>query len=215
MANETRIKICGLTNLEDAQLSAQLGADALGFNFCTASSRYINPASAKKIVACLPSDVLLVGVFVDTERETIKNILQTVGLNALQLHGSESPELCRGWEDLKIIRAIRLGAPGWQTALEKVQEEVDFVLFDSFVPAFAGGTGVAASADLLDHPAVRALLPRAFLAGGITPKNAAEKIRTYTPFGVDVASGVESVPGKKAAALLEALVYAVRPPTEV
>ena len=209
-AVKAQFKICGLTSLADAQAAAGAGAAALGFNFYPKSVRYLSPASVRPILSELPDNLLNAGVFVNETRETIAAILEQTGLNALQLHGDEPPELFSYWPGKSVIVAVRLGAPGWEQRLEAAADRAHYVLLDSYVADSMGGSGVQAPMELLKHPSVAAVRNRAFLAGGLNPLNVAQKIELFKPFGVDVASGVESEPGKKSLELLAAFAAAVQ-----
>lgn len=185
-----RVKICGITNLDDALAAIDAGAAALGFNFWRRSPRYLTPARAGEIVSRLPAAVCTVGVFVNAGREDVQAIASDVGLTTLQFHGDESPEFCQAWKQ-KIVKAIRIRdhhAP----ALAR-RYAVDFILVDAYVKGHRGGTGRRVAPELLagfDRS-------RLILAGGLTPENVAQAVRTMRPFAVDVASGVERAPGRK------------------
>jgi phosphoribosylanthranilate isomerase len=185
-----KVKICGIRRLEDARAAAAAGADFLGFNFHAASPRSIDPELARALAAAVPGPAF-VGVFVDAPRERVEAIAARVGLAALQFHGDEDPEYCRGWP-WRTIKAIR-ARPGDDLAALAGRYATDFVLLDSFVPGVAGGTG---SALALDRAA--GVAPgRLFLAGGLRPETVADAVRRVRPFAVDVASGVETRPGEK------------------
>jgi phosphoribosylanthranilate isomerase len=201
----TKVKICGITNLEDALLSADFGADALGFNFYPGSTRYIDEGRAESIVERLTKPILKVGIFVN---QTIEDIIDAEGiaeLDLLQLHGNESPAFVtelRTRTDAKIIKAFRVG-PDFD--VKTVNEyRVDGVLLDSFSGHVWGGSGE--SFDWKTAKAVRDLVPELYLAGGLSPENVAEAIATVHPYAVDVASRVESTPGKKDPKKLEAFI---------
>jgi phosphoribosylanthranilate isomerase len=186
-----KVKICGITNYEDAVAAVDMGADLLGFNFYLQSPRYIEPAVAEKIIGRLPAFVDVVGVFVNSPFDEIRDIVDQCQLNWIQLHGDETPEFCQQFRDInvKIIKAIRVKGAGDIRSAEDFY--VDAMLFDAFSPERYGGTGITFDWDL-----VRRLDERAFLAGGITPDNAEAAIRLGV-YGIDVCSGIESSPGKK------------------
>jgi len=184
------VKVCGITNVDDALAAVDAGAAALGFNFYAASRRYISPDAAGQIITRLPSSVCSVGVFVDEERDRIAAIATQVGLRALQFHGNESPELCRDWSQ-KIVKAIRVRDR--DTAVLARAYDVDFILVDAYVEGQFGGTGTRVAPELLEGLDRQRLI----LAGGLTAENVAAAVRAIRPCAVDVASGVESLPGKK------------------
>ena len=190
MRSPVRVKVCGITNLDDALAALEMGADALGFNCYRLSPRFITPAIAAKIVARLPRTICTVGVFVNASRQEIEAIVAQVGFTALQFHGDEDPSFCLSWSQ-KIIKAIRVR--GADAAAEALRYPVDFILADAYVEEHFGGTGRRIALGYLDGFEQRRLI----LAGGLTPDNVAEAVRTVGPFGVDVASGIEQAPGKK------------------
>jgi len=186
-----RIKICGITNLEDALAAVEYGADALGFVFQPKSPRAITPELAKRIVSALPPFTATVGVFVDRNKEEIEKIAQSVSLNIVQLHGSEPPDACQ--MSRKVIKAIRVRD---LTDLEPLKSyRVSAFLLDTYSPHIMGGTGQIFNWDI----AVEAKkFGRIILAGGLKPENVEEAIRWVQPYGVDVATGVEgNKKGKK------------------
>jgi phosphoribosylanthranilate isomerase len=191
MAGRVRVKICGLTNLDDVLAAVDAGADALGFNFYAPSPRYIAPQRAAEMVARVPASVWTVGVFVDEACERVAQIAATTGLTVLQFHGHESPEYCAGWPGKTVIKALRVRD---RSAAEVARTfGVDFILADAYVEGRLGGTGAPVETELL-----AGIDPdRLILAGGLTPENVAVAVRTLRPFGVDVASGVEDAPGRK------------------
>jgi phosphoribosylanthranilate isomerase len=184
------VKVCGLTNLDDARAAADAGAAALGFNFYRQSPRWVSPEVAAEIVSRLPPTVCSVGVFVDASREWIGSIVAHVGLAALQFHGDETPAFCQGWPQ-KVVKAIRVH--GRQAAATARAYDVDFILADASVTGLFGGTGQRIDLEFLEGFDRQRLI----LAGGLTPENVAEVVRAVRPFAVDVASGVERAPGRK------------------
>ncbi|MDM7922053.1 MAG: phosphoribosylanthranilate isomerase [Pyrinomonadaceae bacterium] len=200
-----RVKICGITNLQDAQTAVRLGADELGFNFYPESPRYVSPADAAKVVDVLPDDVLPVGVFVDASIETIISIERAVGLMAIQLHGDETPDFVsdlRSRTNSKVIKALRV-SPGFEP--ESVFEHAaDAILLDAYSADARGGTGK--TFEWSKASAVVPLVNELYLAGGLGPLNVAAAINAVRPAVVDVASGVESRPGIKDADMLEAFI---------
>ena len=186
-----KIKICGLTNSEDALAAVDMGADLLGFNFYHKSSRYITPGKALEIINKLPTFVDTVGVFVNSSAEKIREITEQGFLNWAQLHGDETPEFCESldWLGAKTIKAIRVRG---HDDIEKVnQYGTDAVLLDTYRPKQYGGTGEKFDWSIIGH-----INRRIFLAGGINPDNVAEAAELGV-YGVDVCSGVEASPGKK------------------
>lgn len=209
--NRVKIKICGITNIEDAKLAVRLGADALGFNFCKTSKRYISPVEAKTITRQLPPNVWMVGVFVNSPRSEVEHIAREAGLDTLQFHGDETVEFLKDWSEWRIIKAIRVKNETSIEGQKDVRELADFVLLDAHSDHAYGGTGKEIEQITLGKLRGHTILQRAFLAGGLTPENVAEKIRLLNPFGVDVAGGVESDdPRKKSKEKLEAFIEATK-----
>lgn len=188
----TKIKICGITNLDDAKAALDFGADALGFVFFRESPRYISPEKAAGIIAKLPVFATSVGVFVDEPLEKINNIVKAIGIDVIQLHGEEPPEACR--LSKKVIKGIRVKSLESLEPLAKYQNIVSAFLLDTFEPHMPGGTGQVFNWDI----AVEAKnFGKIILAGGLTPDNISEAIRMVKPYAVDVSSGVELEKGKK------------------
>jgi phosphoribosylanthranilate isomerase len=186
-----RVKICGITRLEDALAAARAGADALGFNFWPRSKRYVDPRAAGEIVARLPPFVAAVGVFVDPTRDEVARAALLSGVHWLQLHGDESPALCASLTPLPVIKAIRVRDRASLDALGAY--DVAGFLLDADTSAY-GGSGRTFDWSLAAEAARRAPI---LLAGGLTPQNVADAVRQVRPWAVDVASGVESAPGIK------------------
>ena len=202
----TKVKICGLTNLEDALMAAEAGADLLGFIFAD-SPRRVEPLVAEKIIAVLPPLVQTVGVFVDEKPETILEIAGRCQLDYLQLHGIETPADCLLFDDLKIIKVFKLGVDKELPELEHYKEQCEIFLYDTLVPGMAGGSGLTFDWQFLD----RGRAGRYFiLAGGLTPENVGRAIEMVRPWAVDVSSGVEREPGRKDRVKIEAFMNAVR-----
>ena len=200
-----RIKICGITNRDDALAATAAGADALGFMFYAASPRQLTFAAAGEIIRALPPFVAKVGVFVDAPAESIQRAIEECGLDTVQLHGDEPPEYCRRFT-VKTIKAFRVKDE--ETLKQLPAYETSAWLLDSFEPGQPGGTGarfnweLAVAATRLGRPVI--------LAGGLTPANVAEAVRVVRPFGLDVSSGVESGPGKKDRAKVIEFIAAAR-----
>jgi phosphoribosylanthranilate isomerase len=188
-----RVKICGITNPEDALLAASLGADALGFNFYPKSPRSIEPEAVRDIIKNLPPLVLSVGVFVDKEAETVREVAESVGLDWIQLHGQESPEYCRAL-GRRVIKAFRIQDQSGLAILPDYRDAVQAFLLDTYRPGIPGGTGETFDWELARQ--ARDLGP-VILAGGLTAANVGQAITVAQPAAVDVASGVEAVPGRK------------------
>ncbi len=199
----TWIKICGMTNLEDALKAASLGVDALGFVFAP-SPRSIDPDAAKKIIQALPSTLLKVGVFVNEEWEKVQRLAEYCRLSVLQFHGEESPEYCRQFAH-PVFKAIRVRD---SESLKDMERYHGFsILLDTYSPGQAGGTGKSFPWEI----AVLAKEKRDFiLSGGLHPLNVGEAVKKVKPWGVDVSSGVESSPGKKDLLKMEKFVKEVR-----
>lgn len=192
----TRIKICGITNLDDAIISVKFGADALGFNFYEKSPRYITPEAALVIIKNLPENVLKVGVFVNASLDKIAKIASLAKLSALQLHGEETPDFVRELKaktNLETIKAFRV-SPGFQPD-DILKYEADAILLDAFSPIEHGGTGETFDWEIALK--VRQLFPKMYLAGGLTAENVWEAINRVKPFAVDVCSSIEAGKGKK------------------
>jgi phosphoribosylanthranilate isomerase len=196
-----RVKICGITNLADAQVAVEAGADALGFNFYEKSPRFVPTKTAAEISRVLPPFTLRVGVFVNPAEELVRRAIGECGLNLLQFHGDEPPEFCTQF-GLMNMKAFRVRDAGSLKELPKYQ--TDAWLLDAYVSDMLGGTGekfnwnLAVEAQRLGKPI--------FLAGGLVPENVAGAVQQVRPFGVDVSSGVESSPGKKDHARVRAFI---------
>ncbi len=187
-----RIKICGITNKEDALAAAHFGADALGFVFAT-SPRKVSAESAREIIKALPPFVKTVGVFVDEDPERVSSIAALCGLDILQLHGSESVDYCSRF-DRRVIKAVRMQSRDELKNLSKYVDVVDGLLLDTYVPDKPGGTGITFDWKL----AVEAKrYGRIILAGGLNPENVAAAISMVKPYAVDASSGLERSPGVK------------------
>jgi len=187
----TRIKICGITNLDDALFAVEAGADALGFVFYSKSPRGVDPESVREIVQHLPPFATVVGVFVDEKIETVREIAKYCSLDLCQLHGTESPEFCE-WCDRRVIKAFRIQDDSFLTKMKGY--EVAGFLLDAYHPDRYGGTGESADWTLAKEGTRRGTV---VLAGGLTPENVGEAIAQVRPYAVDVSSGVEREPGRK------------------
>ncbi len=192
----TKVKICGITNLEDALLSAKFGADALGFNFYRKSPRYISPDAAREIIEQIPADILKVGVFVNEDLENIARIARVAKLDALQLHGEESPEFAielKAKTNLEIIKAFRVSANFKPE--DVLRYKVDAVLLDAYSPKEHGGTGETFDWEIAKK--VQEIFPKVYLAGGLSDVNIVKAISEVKPFAVDACSCLEKEKGVK------------------
>jgi phosphoribosylanthranilate isomerase len=190
-----RVKICGITDLDDARAAIESGADALGFIFFAGSPRYLPPESAAKIIAQLPPFVTKVGVFVDAPVSVVLDIARATGIDTVQLHGSEAPSMCEelGATGLKVIKAFRVKNA---TSLDElVKYRVSAFLLDSFVPGQLGGTGAKFNWDLAVQ--AKQFGTQIILAGGLDSENVSDAVSKVAPYAVDVSSGVEISPGNK------------------
>lgn len=212
------IKICGIRDVAMAQAVAEFRPAAIGLNFYAASPRAVRPDVAAEIVRALPPDVEPIGLFVNHAVADVLAICRECRLTTVQIHGDEPPELLAELRELRVIRAFRLGEEG----LAPLGEYLDrcralgalphACLVDSKVDGAYGGTGRTPSWDVLRRDFQTANWPPLVLAGGLHPQNVERAIRAVNPWGVDVASGVESAPGVKSLALVESFIAnAARP----
>ena len=201
----TRVKICGITNLADAQAAVGAGADAVGFIFYEKSARNVSAAQAAEISKQLPPYVMRVGVFVNAAEQVILGAIAEAGLTMLQFHGDEPPEFC-GRFGLMSMKAFRIRDAG---SLEGISAyETDAYLLDGYSRATLGGTGRTFDWDLAME--AQKFGKPIFISGGLTPENVAAAVRKARPFGVDVSSGVEAAPGKKDHGKVRAFIEAVK-----
>jgi len=200
------VKICGITNLDDALAAVDAGADALGFNFYPRSPRYLTPENARTIIDRLPPEVLTVGVFVNEELDAVERTASLAGVSALQLHGTESPEYCKSLKGRYLIKAF---ATGDEFKPETVLDyDVQAIMLDAFDKKAFGGTGKLSNWVVARK--TKDIFPRLFLAGGLSAENVAEAIDQVNPYAVDACSLIESEPGRKDHERLRAFVAAVR-----
>jgi phosphoribosylanthranilate isomerase len=191
----TFIKICGITNLEDAFAAVAAGANALGFNFYKPSPRYITPRTAREIIAQLPNEVLTVGVFVNEDSpQSVRSIANEAGVTALQLHGDESPNYSRDLAaDRYVIKALSVSN---DFEVQMVQRyEVEAIMLDTKHNALRGGTGRVFDWTIAQE--VSKVVPKLYLAGGLSPENIEDAIEIVRPYAVDACSALEDRPGKK------------------
>ncbi|HNS54803.1 MAG TPA: phosphoribosylanthranilate isomerase [Syntrophales bacterium] len=200
-----QIKICGITNIEDARAAAEAGADALGFVFHPASPRCVTPAQVKAIVRSLPATVCTVGVFVNRPSAEVLQIAESCGLDFVQLHGGESPDYCRRFPRERLIKAVSFQSE--QDFAATAAYPVRAVLVDARDPDRLGGTGKTCDWDLARRFAARHPV---ILAGGLNADNVGAALEAVEPLAVDLSSGVEEAPGKKDHEKLHAVIAAVR-----
>jgi len=198
----TLVKICGITNSEDALYACELNVWALGFVFYKESPRFVKEAQVKDIVEKLPTTIAKVGLFVNEDIEMIKSIASSCKLDMVQLHGDEDPEFCKKvMKFTRVIKAFRLKDKDSVNAMPNY--DVDLCLLDTYVKDIPGGTGKTFNLDL-------AVLAKKYgkkiiLAGGLNPGNIIDAIRKVEPYAVDISSGVEEKPGKKSKTLMKEL----------
>ncbi len=186
-----KVKICGITNYDDAVAALDLGADLLGFNFYHKSPRFVPPEKAGEIIGKLPAFIDIAGVFVNESIEKINETRNICRLDWVQLHGDEDTDFCKQFlsHNVKVMKAIRVKD---QEDIEKAEDFfTDAILLDAFDPDKYGGTGLSFDWNVIGH-----INKRVFLAGGINPDNAAEAAELGV-YGIDVCSGIEAEPGKK------------------
>jgi phosphoribosylanthranilate isomerase len=203
------VKICGITNLEDAIAAVDLGADALGFNFYEKSPRCIEPYEAAHIIGKLPTDIEKVGVFVNMEVDRIDEYIESLGPTGVQLHGDETPEFVvelRKNTSVKIIKAIRTG-PGFEPVQAK-DYAADAILLDGYSKDEYGGTGTTIDWEFARD--TKEFTPELYIAGGLTADNVRKAVEIVRPQWVDVASGVESSPGRKDRSKVAAFIRAAK-----
>jgi len=205
MTTRTRIKICGITDLAEAEAIVSMGVDALGFIFVRSSPRFIEAEKVRAIIDCLPPFVTTVGVFMDEEAALVNDTARSCRLTMIQLHGDESPYYCRTMirPVLKAFRVREEALPD----LEPYRGAVKGFLLDTYRQGLAGGTGETFNWEVVNRLALPGPL---VLAGGLTPDNVGDAIRQAHPFAVDVNSGVETSPGRKDLALVRRLFTEVR-----
>ncbi|OHE61067.1 MAG: N-(5'-phosphoribosyl)anthranilate isomerase [Thermodesulfovibrio sp. RBG_19FT_COMBO_42_12] len=189
---QIKVKICGITNIDDAVAAVDFGADALGFVFFEKSPRYISHADAAAIIKKLPSFTTTIGVFVNVKPDQVEKIIDLTHIDAVQLHGNEPPEMCN--ISRRVIKAIRVKSLESLDPLINYKDKVSAFLLDTFTPDVLGGTGQIFNWDIAIYAKQ---FGKIILAGGLTPDNVAEAVRRVRPYGVDVSSGVESEKGKK------------------
>ena len=200
----TRVKICGITQLEDALVAIESGADALGFVFYEPSPRYVTPEKAAEIIKQLPAFVTTTALFVNASKEAVDRILRQTRIDLLQFHGGETPKFC-GQFERPYIKALRM-KPDLDLAVEaKSYSAAQAILLDAYRPGIPGGTGEVFDWDRIpaEHPAP------IILAGGLTAENIAQAVQTVAPYAVDVSGGVEKSKGIKDAGKVEKFINEV------
>ncbi len=201
----TRIKICGITRVEDARAAVELGADAIGLVFYGQSPRNVGLERARAIVAAIPPFVTIVGLFVDPARAQVESVLRGCSLNLLQFHGDEAPDFCADF-GLPYIKAARVRADADLIQYLSPYIEAQGWLLDAYHDRLHGGTGVPFDWKLIPHDLARPVI----LSGGLTPDNVGAAVRQVRPWAVDVSSGVEAAKGIKDAAKIAAFITGVK-----
>lgn len=204
-----KVKICGITNAEDAKAAVDAGADAIGFVLYRKSPRFVEAELVKRIVAGLPPFVLPVGVFVNEDMKKVRDLMDSCGLAFAQLHGDENAAYCEAL-GRPVLKGIRLHDRSALPALAEYNSGPALVrgfVVDAFSDSTYGGTGLVADWTLAAEAAQAA---KVLLAGGLTPENVGEAIRQVKPYGVDVSSGVEASPGRKDRAKIQAFIRSVK-----
>jgi phosphoribosylanthranilate isomerase len=201
----TRVKICSITRIEDANAAAAAGADAIGLVFDPRSPRVVSIEQARAVVAATPPYVTVVGLFVDAAPEAIRNVLSRVNLSLLQFHGSETPEQCRLY-GRPYVKAIPMRDDVDLSVEEKRFSDAAGLLLDTFTAGMAGGSGRTFDWSRVPTRRTKPVI----LAGGLTPENVGEAIRRVRPYAVDVSSGVEVAKGIKDPTKIIAFIKAVR-----
>ena len=194
-----KIKVCGITNKEDALRAVQCGAWALGFIFYKKSPRCITPEAAQGIIAALPKKIITVGVFVDAPEDEVRTIAKQCRLRAVQFHGSEAPVFCSRFKGLLTIKAIRVKTRS--DIIKALAYKTDLLLFDTYQRGTQGGTGKTFDWDFLNTQ--KNILKRGILSGGLDPDNIQKAVSSLKAYAFDVASGIERRPGKKCQRLLK------------
>lgn len=201
-----KVKICGVTSLDDAMACVEAGTDALGLNFYEPSPRFLTLEKAAEITKHMPPFVARVGLFVNASEDTVRRTIEKTGINTLQFHGDETPEFCSKFAPMKVIKAFRM--QGADTLRQLADYNVDAWLLDSYEAGTPGGTGMIFSWDLARQAKDEG--KPIILAGGLDPENVAEAIHETWPYAVDVASGVESEKGKKDISMVRRFIETVR-----
>ena len=205
MDSPTRIKICGITSIADAQAVADSGADALGLVFYDKGPRYVSTGLAREIALSVPPFLSVVGLFVNAEPDYIESVMNAVPLSLLQFHGNETEAECRRW-GTRYIKAFRVRPELPVTEMTAPYDSASGFLFDSYRKGIPGGTGESFDWQLIPQNLEKPVI----LAGGLDATNIAEAIRQVKPYAVDVSSGVEIQPGQKDHGKIKAFVSSAR-----
>jgi phosphoribosylanthranilate isomerase len=200
-----KVKICGITNIEDATSAVACGADALGFVFYSKSPRYVKPEAAAVIIRALPRKVKKVGVFVDASPLTVRRIAKACRLDMVQLHGNESLKDCRRCAPYRVIKAFRV-RKGFDVRKCETYK-TDAYLFDTYSQKIIGGTGTAFDWSILSK---KRFTRKIFLSGGLNSRNVSRAMRAAQPDWVDASSSLESYPGKKDSRKMAAFIRAAK-----
>lgn len=199
-----KVKICGITNNEDAQKAVYYGAWAVGFVFYKKSPRYVSPSRARKIIEKLPPFVTPVGVFVNQKEKAVRDVCKFTRVHTIQFHGEEEAAYCKRFKEYKIIKAFHVTPDFYFGQIKKYM--VDAYLFDTYQKDVYGGTGMSFNWNVLkderiDKPFI--------LSGGLNPENVEEAVKITAPYAVDVSSGVEKSPGIKNPRLIRSFLNVV------
>jgi len=201
-----RVKVCGITNLEDALAAIQLGADAIGFVFAK-SPRHVSIQEAERIIEKLPPFVNFTGLFVNANRKVVEKTIKTCKIDTLQFHGEESNGYCSYFKRThKVVKAFRIKDKKILDLL--LNYDVDGYLLDTYIEGAAGGTGKIFDWNLAKR--AKTLVSPVILSGGLNPGNVAQAIKKVRPYAVDVSSGIEKRPGKKDLRLMKEFIKVVR-----
>lgn len=201
----TRIKICGMTRVEDAMAAAQLGVDAIGLVFYEKSPRHLSLSQAQQISLALPAFVTRVALFLNPQESLVKQVMAEVNIDLLQFHGNETAEFCESF-GRPYIKALGVANCDDLDALCQPYQNASGLLLDSHAQGASGGTGEAFDWSTIPQQ----LRQRIILAGGLNPDNVAAAVEQIKPYGVDLSSGVESAPGLKDIELMRRLVQQVK-----
>ncbi len=200
-----RVKICGITNNEDAQKAVYYGAWSVGFVFYKKSPRYVSPSKARKIIEALPPFITPVGVFVDQSEKAVKDVCHFTRIKTVQFHGEERPLYCKRFSAFKIIKAFRVST---FIDIKNVSKyKVDAYLFDAYSEIDKGGTGQAFDWDILNHYKFERPV---ILSGGLKSENVNQALSIFSPYAVDLCSGLEKSPGIKSPKLIRDFFHSLK-----